>query len=111
MVPIKKYTGEEWQELVVSLLQVRYRTSSYLFQEVPDKCGGDLGIEAFSSDGRVYQCYSPEEPISAQLRYEKHRDKLTRDTGKFISNHPEFARLLGNLKVSNYIFIVPIFDN
>ncbi|MEU5914323.1 hypothetical protein [Micromonospora sp. NPDC047527] len=80
-------------------------------QEMPARHGGDLGIEAFTFSGHAFQCYAAEEPASVADRYENQRDKLTRDMRKLITKKKEFEKLLGNVKLNCYFFLVPYFDS
>lgn len=81
------------------------------YQEVPDRYGGDLGIEGFTQTGKAFQCYCPEgEPASDEL-YEKQRDKITRDINKLLKNEIELKRLFGNITVSEWHFLTPRYDN
>ena len=105
----KYWDGDEWEEWCLLLVQRRYGADQV--QTVPAKHRGDLGIEAFTHDGCAFQCYAAEEPISVAERYEKQRDKLTRDLGKLEKKKDEFARLLGVVKIKRYMFMVPIFDS
>jgi hypothetical protein len=69
------HLGDQREEHVVELV------------EVPDDDRGDAGLEAFSMSGCAYQCYAPEgEPLTMTQRYNKQRDKMTADVGKFIAN-------------------------
>ncbi|WP_147233290.1 MULTISPECIES: hypothetical protein [Brevibacterium] len=78
---------------------------------MPDRNQGDLGIEAFSLDGVAYQCYAAEEPLTAQARYVKQRDKLTTDLGKLRSNKRDMSKLLGNVELHRYVFLVHRHDS
>ena len=81
-----RLSGEEWQGWANQLLTQRYGPAEY--QKVPDNMRGDAGIEGFTLNaGHAYQAYGCEEPISAAERYEKQRDKMTRDINKFVANH------------------------
>ena len=91
------------------LLHKRY--TNHTLQEVPDRHGGDLGIEAYSLDGCVYQCYAALEPLSVKDLYENQRDKLTEDLGKLEKNKAEFKKLFGTLKIGRYVFMVHRLDS
>lgn len=94
------------------LLQKRYAAAnSHSLQLVPDRHQGDLGIEAFSHDGVAYQCYAAEEPCSVSERYEKQRNKLTGDLGKFQKNQTAFATMLGTVVIHRYVFMVHQHDS
>ncbi|MEU6793997.1 hypothetical protein ABZ907_20060 [Nonomuraea wenchangensis] len=77
--------------------------------EVPDDDGGDNGLEAFSLDGCVYQCYAPDnEPLATGVRYTKQRTKMTNDVGKFIKNEEKLKRILPpNYLTRRWILLVP----
>ena len=97
--------GEEWQLLILALLRLRYGLN---FQEVPDRDRGDLGMEGFSrTDGCIFQCYFPEEPLSIDALYEKLRTKMTEDLGKLRRNADRVAEILGPTKVSKWILVIP----
>ncbi len=69
-------------------------------------------MEGFSTlDGCVFQCYAPQEPLTTERRYEKHRDKMTRDTEKFIANKPHLEQLFANCPVHQWILVVPVNDD
>jgi hypothetical protein len=67
-------------------------------------------MEAFGVDGCCYQCYAPEEPLSVKDRYNKHRNKITADLGKFC-NGQRVAPLLGTTKIRRWFLVVPINDS
>lgn len=88
--------GERWEEICDSCYRIRYQEDGY--QKVPATTNGDAGIEGFTNN-IVYQCYYPEGEYSDQQWYEKLRDKLTKDIGKFVDE--EYAEKLKKLGVSN----------
>ena len=105
--PIRDWDGDAWEEHCMNLLRLRYGQD---LQEIPAERKPDLGIEAYSLDGALYQCYAPLEPLSVPARYATQRDKLTADVNKLAKNEQELLKLLGELKISRYVFLVPIFD-
>lgn len=96
--------GSAWQRLCMRMLRNHYQAE---LVEVPAKVGGDKGLDAFTRGGIVYQCYAPEEPLSAEQRYLKLRDKMTEDVGKFIGNAEEISKILGPVGVSTWALLVP----
>src|SRR5262245_25188814 len=98
-------TGDEWQDLCLRVLHEHHGAGELI--EVPDDDRGDGGLEAFSLDGCAYQCYAPEnEPLSAKLRYEKQRDKMTKDVGKFIGNAAKIEALVPEgVKIRRWILL------
>ncbi|WP_405092103.1 hypothetical protein OG767_03360 [Micromonospora sp. NBC_01392] len=99
----------DWEKWCLQLLRLAYGADQ--LQEMPARHGGDLGIEAFTYSGHAFQCYAAEEPTSVADRYENQRDKLTRDMKKLITKKKEFEKLLGDVKINCYFFLVPYFDS
>ncbi|MFF4779585.1 hypothetical protein ACFY05_42900 [Microtetraspora fusca] len=100
-------TGAQWQDLCMRVLHHHHGGGELI--EVPDDDGGDNGLEAFSLDGCVYQCYAPDnEPLTTAVRYTKQRDKMTRDIGKFITNEEKLKRILPpDYSARRWILLVP----
>lgn len=107
----RNWTGDEWQEEAIRLLRYRHSLRSESFQTVYDRHGGDLGIEAFSRAGHAYQCYAVEEPVTTLQRYEKQRNKMTEDIGKFIRNAPQLSRLFEDFPIRRWCLVVPFYDS
>ena len=107
---IPRLCGEEWQNWANKLLTCHYGPTDY--QKVPDNDRGDSGIEGFTiSEGHAYQAYGCEEPLSTVARYEKQRDKITRDIDKFIKNQPILDKLFGTVRITRWVLFVPYYDS
>lgn len=99
--------SHEWEQKCMQLLAIRYGDELQLIESR----SGDFGLEAFTRDtGLGFQCYAPLEPLSSKERYEKHRNKLTRDLGKLEANETELLVILGSTKLKRYVFMVPQFE-
>src|SRR2546430_2916401 len=83
---------EEWQELVVQLLYLRYPIGQ--FQPIPDRDRGDCGLEGFSRDGVGYQCYAVEEPVTTAELSKKQKKKITNDLLKLVRYSDHLPGLL-----------------
>lgn len=103
--------GNSWERHVILLLNQRHRHSHNLLKQIPAKHKGDLGLEAFSVDGFGYQCYSATEPISDDLLYEKQRDKMTQDVGKFVRNETALLECLGSVQIARWVLVVPRYED
>ena len=102
----RQWDPDEWEAWINRLLKRRY---GFHYQQVPATNRGDFGMEGFSTvDGCVFQCYAPKEPLTTERRYEKHRDKMTRDTEKFITNKQHLEQLFANGPVQKWILVVPL---
>jgi hypothetical protein len=104
------WEGNEWQEYCLKLLRLRYRQPGE-FESVPSSDQGDLGIEGFSHDGCVYQCYSPKGPLPIRERYKRQRDKLAEDVRKLETYQAELMAILGGVPIRLYVFMTPIHDS
>jgi len=102
--------GTEWEAWANRLLAHHFGPENY--QRVPSKHKGDAGIEGYCiSERLVFQCYGCEEPIGVKERYDKQRDKMTDDIGKFIKNHVVLNGIFKPLKMRRWILFVPTFDS
>lgn len=102
--------GNDWQDWANQLLTAHYGPTEY--SRVPDKQKGDAGVEGFTlTEGHVYQAYGCEEPISVKERFEKQRDKMTRDLKKFVYNQVLLEKLFGETKIKKWVLFVPIYDS
>src|ERR1039457_1533509 len=98
--------GNAWEASVKRWLHLKHPND---FQPVPATDKGDGGIEGYCLEERtVYQCYSALEYFDTKTLYEKQRDKLTTDIGKFIANTTKLLRILpAGFKVRRYDYVVP----
>jgi hypothetical protein len=110
-MPGERWTesGDNWQQLIVSLLKIRYALGEFI--EIPDKVRGDCGIEGFVRDGKAFQCYAAEEPLSVGELTTKQKNKITKDLGKLRSNSDKLISILGATKLSRWILIVPRWED
>lgn len=105
-----RMSGEEWQNWANKILAVHYGPTEY--QQIPDHDRGDAGLEGFTrTNGHAYQAYGCEEPISTADRYDKQRDKMTQDIGKFINNHRTLVRIFGGVIITRWVLFVPHCDS
>lgn len=98
-------TGDDWQAYARGLIPFIHGYTEYVV--IPDAHLGDLGIELYTFDGAAYQCYADQDSKNTKDRYEKQRDKLTEDIGKFCKRRSELQKLLGLTRISSWIFCVP----
>lgn len=105
----RSWTGDDWEEHIMRLLRTHYLPGH--FQQLPDRHGGDYGLEGFSLDGCAYQCYAAEEPYSTNELYERQRNKITADVGKFIVRREVLAELFGAIRINRWLLVVPEFES
>ena len=97
-------TGDAWEELCVQCYRIRYQKDNYT--AIPATQGGDAGIEGFTNNGIVHQCYCPERSYSDQDLYKHQRDKLTTDIEKLKKNAARLCAL-GVPPVVEWHFNIP----
>lgn len=100
------FNGTTWEEFCQICFKRKYESVGY--QEMP-AWQGDLGIEGFTRNGILFQCYCPDEEYAPDDLYIKQRDKITTDLKKLISNENELKHYLKSIKIKQWIFVTPGF--
>ena len=96
--------GNAWEDLCVKCYRIRYQNENYTY--IPAAQGGDAGIEGFTQNGIVHQCYCPEREYSDDELYAHQRDKLTKDIDKLLNNG-ERLKKLGVPTIVEWHFDIP----
>lgn len=105
-----KLDGDTWERLCQSCYRMRYADENYT--EIPAVQGGDAGIEGFTKNGIVNQCYCPERDYSENELYEHQRDKMTKDIGKLVQiKYKERLLKLGVPKIREWHFVIPFYKD
>jgi hypothetical protein len=104
------WSPDDWEQYCDGLCRQRHGATGYV--RVPDRDRGDLGLEGFSIDGTgiIYQAYATDE-VDVGKRYEKQRDKMTKDLGKLVRNADRVAAVLGDNVVKYWVLLVPVHDS
>lgn len=105
-----KLDGDSWEDICQACYRMMYREKHYT--EIPAVQGGDGGIEGFTRNGIVNQCYCAEREYSENELYEHQRDKMTHDINKLLS--PEYKKRLLKLGVPTireWHFVVPFYKD
>lgn len=97
-------TGNNWEDLCVQCYRLRYQNDNYT--HIPAISGGDAGIEGYTNNGIVHQCYCPEREYSDNDLYEHLRDKLSDDIGKLLKNGKRL-KALGVPPIVEWHFNIP----
>lgn len=96
--------GNAWEDLCVQCYRIRYQNNDYT--AIPAVQGGDAGIEGFTINGVVHQCYCPERVYTDNELYNHQRNKITTDIEKLMENG-ERLRALGVLPVVEWHLNIP----
>lgn len=101
-----KLSPKEWEELCDSCYSIRYPGK---WHKTPAAYLGDCGIEGFTDNGIVYQCYYPEQTYANDELYDHQRDKLTTDLAKILNPKyiPKLRRILGRIIIKQWHLVVP----
>jgi len=104
---IEQLTPKEWEEFCARMLRSHYTANN--FWEVPDADQGDLGLEFFTIDGTLYQCYFPDKNADMPAHKRKIQTKIREDLRKLVSNESEITNLLDGVidKVNRWVLLVP----
>jgi hypothetical protein len=107
---VTSWDPDDWERYCVTLLRQRHGDA---LVPVPDKSGGDGGLEAFVHSGTAWQCYAPEnEPLPIRTRYALQRDKITADLGKLKQYQMRVKQILGEGTVlSQWILLTPVHES
>jgi hypothetical protein len=98
------YDGDSWEAMMQICFRLKYETEHY--QPVPAS-SGDCGIEGFTKNGKVFQCYCPDNNLSSKDLYEKQRDKITTDIKKLSLYQKKLSRFLNGTLIKEWIFVTP----
>jgi hypothetical protein len=105
----RAWDPDGWQVFALKLVQRRHGPQNV--QIVPDRVRGDAGIEFFSTDGCLYQCYAPEEVSDTAKAASAMKAKASRDLQKLVHNREKIAALLQALKAGRWILLCPFLDD
>lgn len=100
----------EWEEHCRTLLRLRYGVD---FVPVPDKTGGDGGLDGVVRRKAVaWQFYAPEgEPLAPGTRYRRQRDKITADLQKLVKYKDRLQEILGNTILRDWVLLTPVHES
>lgn len=98
------FDGDSWEKFCQICLKQKYDN----FRPMEAHTNGDLGIEGYIEvEGKVYQCYCPDENYSSKDLYEKQRDKITTDLKKIEKYHVDLSDYIKDSKIKEWIFLTP----
>lgn len=77
---IEQLTAKGWEGFCARMLRHHYGANN--FWEVPDADRGDLGLEFFTIDGTIFQCYYPDKNAYMAAYKKKVQNKIGDDLKK-----------------------------
>lgn len=105
----RNWDGLAWQRRAFLLVQLRHGAANV--QRVPDRVQGDAGLEFFTLDGCLYQCYAPEDSGHTAKSSSAMKQKATRDLAKLIAKKAVLSALLNGLTFKRWILFCPFLDD
>jgi hypothetical protein len=100
-----------WETHIQRMLKKRYAHPVGSYQHIPADVHGDCGIEGFAVDGTAYQCYAAQNCLSSSQLLTKQRNKMTRDIGTFVKKEAELLKILGDIKIGIWNFVLPYWND
>ena len=105
----RAWDPDGWQTFALQLVQRRHKPQNV--QIVPDTVSGDAGIEFFSTDGCLYQCYAPEEVTDVGKAASAMKSKGRRDLNKLVKFKDTIQKILQKIQVERWILLCPFLDD
>ncbi len=105
----RAWDGDGWQAFALRLVQLRHKPQNV--QIVPDTVQGDAGIEFFSTDGCLYQCYAPQEVSDVAKAASAMKEKARRDLRKLIAYKEIISGILQTVSAERWILLCPFLDD
>jgi len=81
------------------------------YQHIPADIKGDCGLEGFAHDGTAYQCYACQNWNDFSVLLDHQKNKMTADIGKLLKKEPELLKILGDIRLGIWNFVLPFWNN
>lgn len=107
----RPWDPKEWERHIQKVLKVRYAQPVGSYQHIPDEIKGDCGLEGFAMDGTGYQCYACQNWNDFGVLLEHQKNKMTVDIGKLIRKETELQKILGDIRIGIWNFVLPFFND
>lgn len=101
----------DWEKHIQRLLKMRYAQPVGCYQHIPADIGGDCGLEGFSHDGTAYQCYACQNWNDFAVLLDHQKNKMTEDIGKFLRKEMELMKIMGDIRIGIWNFVLPFWNN
>lgn len=105
----RAWDGVEWQKFALRLVSLKHGFGNV--QPVPDQVDGDAGLEFFTTDGCLYQCYAPKEVVDVGKAASGMKKKATSDIQKLRRYEQKILGIVGPLKFDRWILLCPFFED
>jgi stalled ribosome rescue protein Dom34 len=102
---IESFSPKEWEGFCEVMLRQHYGQKQ--FYTVPDEDGGDLGLEFFTVDGTLFQCYYPDSGVEMKVYKQRVQKKINDDLKKLKINEDAISKLLDEIKINQWVILIP----
>lgn len=96
-------TEDEWEAFCEIMLRQHYGQPN--FWSVPDEDKGDHGIEFYTNEGTIFQCYYPDLSVDMDKYKKKIQKKINDDLKKLKKFEAEIAQMLGDIKIHQWVLL------
>ena len=101
----------DWEQHIQKVLKLRYSQPVGSYQHIPADIKGDCGIEGFAIDGTAYQCYACQNWTDFGVLLNHQKNKMTVDIGKLIKNEDGLLKVLGDIRIGIWNFVLPFWND
>ncbi|MCG7870250.1 MAG: hypothetical protein JAY74_28265 [Candidatus Thiodiazotropha taylori] len=96
-------TEKEWEAFCEIMLRHHY--GQPYFWSVPDEDSGDYGIEFYTADGTIFQCYYPDLSVDMTAYKKKIQKKINDDLKKLKQYESEIDKMLDGIVVKQWVLL------
>lgn len=96
-------TEKQWEKFCEIMLRQHY--GQPYFWSVPDEDSGDYGIEFYTADGTIFQCYYPDLSVDMTAYKNKIQTKINDDLNKLKQYEKEIGKMLDAIKVKQWVLL------
>ncbi|RNA68796.1 hypothetical protein [Alteribacter keqinensis] len=96
------FDGDSWESFCKKGLNMKHDD----YQHVP-ATEGDMGIEGYTRDGTVFQCYCPDDNTTTDDLYTKQRNKINKDLNKLVKYEKDIKKHLKGITIKKWILLTP----
>ena len=99
------FSAKDWESFCEVMLRQHFGSKN--FHIVPDEDQGDLGIEFFTTEGTIYQCYFPEPGIEMKKYKRLIQIKINDDLKKLKENEKGIKSMLDDITIHQWVLLTP----
>jgi hypothetical protein len=102
---IKNLSPKEWEHFCEVMLRQEFGTKN--FYSVPDEDNGDYGLEFYTVEGTIYQCYRPDDDKSMAEYKKCIQRKINSDLKKLQTYEKEIQTILDDIVIDQWVLLTP----